>query len=86
MADKGNRGGKYKVEPNKGRYGTDIAGQKHKLKEREAGTKRKFKGSGQHNFIFYSPEGGTQTIVAKTYEEAWRIAKRRGLRTRRRRK
>lgn len=40
--------------------------------------KREFVGSGQRPFVFYSETNGTLTIMADSWEEAWRIAKSRG--------
>lgn len=84
MAVKVNRGGKRSKELfGKGEYGKDIAGQRHELKEKEWGTKREFKGSTSQEFTFYSKTRGTITIRATSYEEALRLAKRRGYSRRR---
>ena len=87
MATTGYRGGKRSgalLKP--GYYGKDTAGQQHELKKKEFGTTRKFKGSGLIEFPFYAANGAIFTIPARSYEEAWRIAKRRGLKQRRGRK
>lgn len=79
MAIKTHRGGKYqKGEREYGDYGTNTAGQKHELREKEWGTKREFKGSQLREYTFYSETRGTFTIRAKDYWDALRQAKARG--------
>lgn len=83
MGGTGNRGGKLsKNLVNGGYYGRNTAGQRHEAGKQEYGTKREFKGSTLQTFVFYSESGGTLTIPARSYAEAWRIAKRRGYRQR----
>ena len=76
---KDRRGGKYgEGTSGRGDFGRDTAGQRHNLTEKEWGTKRKFVGSGDKEYTFYSETLGTLTISANSYWEALRIARSRG--------
>lgn len=84
MAVKTHRGGKY----SKGVTGTlapkpNTAGQRHELRQREWGTKRKFVGSGTKEYTFYSETRGTLTVRADDYWAALKIARSRGYSRRR---
>ena len=80
-------GGRYgRVTEAGGYYGNNDAGQRHRAGSGDYGTKREFVGSGDRTFTFYSDTGGTLTVSANSYAEAWRIAKARGYRSRRRRR
>ena len=87
MAATGERGGKRgKVIDATGYYGTADAGQKHEATAKDYGEARKFIGSGDKAFPFYMPGGGIAIIHADSYEDAWRQAKARGYKTRKRRR
>jgi len=76
---KGVNGGKYAgSRMARGYYGTDVAGQKHELVEKEWGTKREFVGAGTEEFVFYDRVHGTLIVTARNFQEAWRIARMRG--------
>lgn len=85
MAIKTSRGGRYgKVTDASGYYGRADAGQKHRATSKDYGTAREFIGSGDLAFTFYRPDGGLAIIHADSYAEAWRQAKARGYKTRKR--
>ena len=87
MAVKTSRGGRYgKLTEANGYYGRAEAGQRHRAGSSDYGTKREFVGSGDKTFTFYSDTGGTLTVSASSYQEAWRMAKARGYKSRRRRR
>lgn len=87
MAIKSSRGGRYgKVTDASGYYGRADAGQARRATPKDFGMAREFIGSGEYAFVFYRPAGGTCIIYGDTYQDAWRQAKARGYKTRRRRK
>lgn len=61
-----------------GKYGTGEAGVKHRLNEKDWGTKREFVGSGISSYYFKNPSGGILIIRANSYAEAAVIASARG--------
>ena len=64
-----------------GKYGRNIAGQKHHLKEKDWGTKREFKGSKTKSYEFRDPRTNTiVTVRAENLQEARRIAASLGIR------
>jgi hypothetical protein len=67
-----------------GYYGTNIAGNVRHANPNDAGVKREFIGSGTKEYNFYSDTQGVLTVRADSYQEAWRIAKARGYKRRRR--
>lgn len=72
--------GKYSeaVPRGQGYFDNGEAGTPREVGTNIAGVKREFVGSGQQPFVFYSETNGTLTIMADSWEEAWRIAKLRG--------
>ena len=74
--------GKYAEATPRGQgyFGRDDAGDQRYKGGGSTPDKREFIGSGQHPFVFYSKTNGTLTIMADSWEEAWRIAKLRGYR------
>ena len=81
MAVKTSRGGRY--EPGIPRIFLDKfynkdGGINYDLVEKEWGIKREFIGSTGRQFVFFDTVHGMLTITAKTFKEAWRLAKRRG--------
>lgn len=63
-----------------GYFGNNTAGQSPEFTSKDWGTAVGFVGSGERPFVFYSKTNGTLTIMADSWEEAWRIAKLRGYR------
>lgn len=61
-----------------GKYGTGEAGVKHRLDEKDWGTKREFVGSGIQSYYFRNPSGGLLIIRADSYAEAAKLATARG--------
>ena len=88
MAIKTSRGGRYgKITADaSGYYGRADAGQRKRKGAASDGTDREFIGSGDKPFEFIRPNGGIVIVHGNTYAEAWRIAKARGYKTRRRKK
>ena len=78
MSDKGNRGGKYPLVNADGYFGRNSAGDKRDFVPKDYGTKREFIGSGTKEYNFYKRGVGILTIRANSYEDALRLAKRRG--------
>ena len=72
--------GKYPgiTKRGQGYFDNGDASTPRKIGSDTAGNKREFVGSGQQPFVFYSETNGTLTIMADSWEEAWRIAKLRG--------
>ena len=70
-----------------GKYGSNVAGTRHELTEKEWGTKREFVGSGTRTYQFYSAETDTVLVIrADSYEDAKRLARSRGFKQYRSRK
>lgn len=74
MSDKGSRGGKYPKINASGYYGRNDAGTPRIMGQGGIPTKREFVGSPSEEYIFSSEKQGTRIIVARSYEEALRIA------------
>lgn len=73
------RGGKYSASlEGSGYYGRNTAGDERDFMPKDYGTKREFIGSGTKEYNFYKRGVGILTIRADSYEDALRLAKRRG--------
>lgn len=58
-----------------GYYGNNTAGNRQYMKGGGKPTEREFVGSQIERFVFFSETNGLRTIPAKSFEEAWRLAK-----------
>ena len=76
---KGYIGGKYSgTRRGFGSYGRNEAGTRSEAGATEAGQKRAFEGSESKPYTFYKEGVGYFTVVARSMDEALRLAKRRG--------
>ena len=68
----------------RGYFGNNTAGNPREANPNDINPfKREFIGSGQHEYTFYSDTKGVLTVIADSFEEAWRQAKARGYSNRR---